>query len=1262
MTHALNLFNASAACKAFIDARALEELFGKRNYGRIEAGFESKKSGFRGGSHYSAPIDLRRPAPFPTRPVSSSGRTTTHIEIKVVSKTASPAGSHQATTVNPATSYSKYVSAEGKVAHFERELGHRYLVAPKTDGERGSDETRAAILVTNINSDPKKVDEYWTQRWQAARDRGEYRLELTPDRGSAADWKAVADDADTPARIATIARRISILLAASRRVRRSVVLIKDDAVMAWASALKQQFGRRKNDRMIHFVKPRSAKVQLQVIFEFDERLDGADRYAVLNQLCAAFDKAGIRVLAVAHDPDPNNDPRNFHPHVLIDPTKFPRLEDGELSSSEGRKLRPGELAELLGYLPLYQNALGFDRLSSLDYHAVRKKVTRLGNERLEAKGLKPQFYAGSFAELGIKKKPEKHLGSAAAARVAAGGNDEVDFENALKSCRFEMSRLDAGIEGERAALEQFGTDARQELTSVGDPDNLEDLELLERHRELAASIIARARELADFDISRAIASSNAERLKRKTDRVLRSLEPGQKATAADRQNEARIRGRNRLAIMHLDELNDALLPYQTAVEAARERQARDRAELEQVAHMIQSAIEERRMRAASAEWARATILDPDRYPQPLSPLQHFDALFAHLMQQGQKGSAITSERAIHVFRAAHSGPLNCQGLRSADLHVVRERGPFYERWQAALLQAEKTQNLTISKLLELVKANGSNALADGFGHGGKSLTPSLSHNRDLMQTHPLFIAGRLRAEDAYRRSVNNDHYLRLDDKASPPEAALPITLRNSAGPDVGIVSVVAPLSHAQSSAATTQEGEVNRRPTLGELALPDEAAVAAPADGTGAATHSIPDKSKLVTFEVIDGVAEGERLARPLSPAGAAGAGDATAMPNNMSAVPPAPVQHTASAAATLAIAEDQLVSTKGGLAEPVTTSTTSREDTVDPQPLKPMIGASATSVKLSASEPVSGNENSPLRGEGVLSQTGTSEHEPVASASVVPTQSGGEQSKARDLPLRAGSGGIPPQLEPPASQALPSQKLVQDDLTKAPDDKPPLERVQALPGQDVAAPGLIGTGLAAQKPGVPMPPAANAAGRIRAAHPTGDIAVQMAEKLDKRRRDAVRRTTQTIVNTATPAEKRIDPVATPAARAELMIKAPVSRAEQIDEACRRQEGDRLRVGLTSTERLRFEADAKAIMRRVRNKQVTLKVENEEVRICTSSDDILRQFRLFCETDLGWSLLAAIAETLADPLLAEAGVGWARIDRPTEGAPLQRAGRSNERT
>lgn len=1205
MTHSLDLFHATAAVRAFVHRKALEDLFGAPGDGRVARPIEWESERARGTSRYRRPVDLRVPAPRMQRPQTSGGRTTTHVSIEVVRKVATPTTKgNKGGLRDDATAYCNYVTDPAKVGNIA------YLTQPKSEAEPGNGEHRVAAFVSNISNDPATLEAYWKRRWEAGRDTGVSRLEFFPKRGTAEDWQALADAGDTPPRVARTAARIALLRAAGRSPNRHVVPHLEGDVLPWSEGLGERFGKKKGDRILHFAKPRSACIQIKIVFEFDDRLAAAERLRVLQHLMIWLDAQGVRMLAIAHEPDANNDPRNFHPHVLIDPTIYP-VEGGRTVEGRGRKMRPGELAGILGHLP-EDPPKAFWKLGALDHQAVRRFVVGLGNEQLAKRGLGPRFHAGSFAELGIDKTPNTHLGSTAAALVAAGALVERDYHNALNDWRFAIKQRGAELAGQESEWSRFRDDAREGGDSLGDDQRAELEEQLERHRSVAAASAEQLRQLAHFDTLVELARSASERLKSKTGRIIDNLDSGGKVTTADRKDQAHLRARHALAAMHLAEIEAAIAPYLPAIAAERTELAARLSELAGIERDVLDKREARRVFAAPPAQPKASVVAAPDHPDRAGPEARFAALVDHVVKQFGAATAASDRAVVHVFHDPKTGKLTANGLCPADVALVGD-DRFAKRWIRVLEEAELRQRQAIRRLAAFVEANGQNRLILGFSWNGKALPSTLKRFRDGLDGHPVYASELSRANRRYETVGNNDQYLGLE-KPDPMGASTP-------DPTAGVIVGPADSTQRNREPESVHVG-VRMNPTTSD---PTSAPIQINASSEVALSEAVA--SSQTRAQVSEG--DADRLMGVVRPA--ATPADPIQPDNGLdSAIQQVdgargqsaqrfgvrPAEQYSDSQISAATAHD--FDTVGS--PPLSTNSAAEGQPRDHLPALDTPAAPAwIAPNVAASQPAQDHQ---AEQAGMVTQGGGPDASAAAPDSLEAVASGVETPPITVAPAVPVSAGI-------AAQGQDGGKEVPPAVPKV--------TVDPLPKSDLTAP----TRQAREAQRAETPTEVLRRGLLRS----------------KRSSDG------SMAKPPSPSPRSPAPVRKVAsAQPSRTGRRPPDRAETVAAilSAHRRDGSEGRGGMTYAE---FERRAAMFVNPIRDRALSIRIEAGKVQVGgIGSDDYLENLRRFAVDPQGWTLLVRLASALNDKVLPPDGAQWASVPKPSsvphaaEGL-LQRRGR-----
>lgn len=143
------------------------------------------------------------------------------------------------------------------------------------------------------------------------------------------------------------------------------------------------------------------RVQGRIIAELPwEPLVGDDgRRRVVEEFCAELDALGVSWWAAIHKPEAQNDPRNWHVHILLHDRRVERWIDGD----EGDVVRRPVFSAKK--IPEVQER-GF-------VEKLRVRWSECVNRSFERAGLSRRFDPRSYAAAGVAKRPGVHMGSAA---------------------------------------------------------------------------------------------------------------------------------------------------------------------------------------------------------------------------------------------------------------------------------------------------------------------------------------------------------------------------------------------------------------------------------------------------------------------------------------------------------------------------------------------------------------------------------------------------------------------------------------------------------------------------------------------------------------------------------------------------------------------------------------------------------------------------------------------------------------------------------
>ena len=748
--------HVSEALRGYIHRLEKEAVVGTVRYGTRRV----RESGAKQQNRWRMPTDLRRVAPYDGRPTSWSGATSFHFEVTRLSKAsnrASKTGDGGARSSGAAGDHERYMSDPEKLeqvlaADFERYLGG-YGDEPLNPGA-GS---RAGLVMSNIGEGLAERQAFWNDVWAHEREPGAHRLEFAPDRATSAEWRGLADDRSTPSPVANAIRDHLLRDHRPRPKRRgprqpSIVTVEfaDPAVLTWASQLGDRFGSSKSERPVHFVEPRGGLVQQRLVAEFPEELDSRRRCAVVRSLAEDLERVAVPFTVVVHAPDHRNDRRNHHLHAIWYPRRCERRADGTWDIANGHKLRPGDVVEALGIDTGKRAASSHWADASADVKLMRVRFADHCNEALARMNINRRLDPRTYEEMGVDQEPAKHLGTAAAALVAAGAYVAKDHENACKS----WTARERAAERESAERRNWHRAFLEEMRSILSDDEEaigpEIRDLLRSYEEQARNVDKERVAMARLLLEREMAESAARRLERGTAQLLGAIERGQ-GSADDKRNAKLIAARYRLARAHLQEIANAVGLWAEQIEAFRNRVAGAEHDLANVEFGIRDRVAEWCRLRQRQPWRDATILPLDRSPDPLADHGHFNALVKRVREQNRDENQHLAR--LHLWLDP-DGSINIENMNSRDQAVLGNPA-FRDRVLAALRPLALRQEQELGRVLVFVERHGLSNLQAGLRASGSPAPPSVISLHAFYAKHPVFLERVSNADKCYRGSMDS---------------------------------------------------------------------------------------------------------------------------------------------------------------------------------------------------------------------------------------------------------------------------------------------------------------------------------------------------------------------------------------------------------------------------------------------------------------------------------------------------------------------------
>lgn len=432
----------------------------------------------------------------------------------------------------------RHAGAEAAIAAHTPSGHDRYIVrggavAIQPDGDR--------VLFTNIDADPAKRAEFWTLVEENERSaNGDQMSCLFADHP--AFWAEAVRQLDCP----QVLRDQYASAGHDRLVRFDIGSGK-----AMRKFLKQQHGwiddgkRRRgesNARNSNGAEPfadfhdgRDGRTQYRIVGELPDELSMAGRVRLLRDFTEEFRRRRIPFVAVMHAPDPNNDEKNWHFHIVYYDRPCARITEAQIAELERDGHDIGRLAP--GTWDFAAATVKRDRVNRDLWPLRQKKLAQVGNDRW-IKDLRRRFAAMTNAQLekanvtrrvdhrrhadmGIVADPQEHLGTRQAAAEARGKVTAAGTRNEERQSQAILKQIDEARAKAYAEATQRAADWKRRFARRATSDDADPVAEVERNLIAAAELDHLAASLRHADDR---AASRATNLKRMNAQLVRAIE------------------------------------------------------------------------------------------------------------------------------------------------------------------------------------------------------------------------------------------------------------------------------------------------------------------------------------------------------------------------------------------------------------------------------------------------------------------------------------------------------------------------------------------------------------------------------------------------------------------------------------------------------------------------------------------------------------------------------------------------------------------
>lgn len=587
-------------------------------------------------SRWASPPDFRAPSPLVDRPQTASGATSFHFAYDTISKTSVPIGSNgepisgsMGASQRPVCDYAKYIERDGAAEISAPGQAHAaYIERPGASEWRESaadkDGTELPLLgplervegkesiFTNISDHPDERLEFW-RAVEARESNPRVHMIFLKPTASPGWWEALPAtdllDEDFKEHALRVAEQHKRFIDRQAQEPDNEEKFKVEPFICSAEKagklIEQAEAMPGLDRAAHplwFKSGRGGHIQYRMVAELPHEIPPEARAEIVGEFCdhiatleeredadGEVKKVGMMYTAVIHAPDPHNDSRNFHLHVVAHdrPATIIVDENGQ---------REWDFAATIEYVTprrqrrsryKYPVAKKIRKVNGRDFIPnLRKIFAQITNKVLRKHGIKRQVDPRTFKEMKIDRTPTKHLGNKSAALASIGVPTSVGQANAI-SIWTDAERAitkQVGFFSDRAASEQDGLQVIGQLASQMDPDGPEThqfFQLLGSRQNLIERITLTRSRLMTFDLNEAKAKSGAIRTIRTCEAYLAEIEAGS-ADPATKACRHQIENRLRSARSHIDRIDAALAPHRAKLKMAADALEADEQKYEQV--------------------------------------------------------------------------------------------------------------------------------------------------------------------------------------------------------------------------------------------------------------------------------------------------------------------------------------------------------------------------------------------------------------------------------------------------------------------------------------------------------------------------------------------------------------------------------------------------------------------------------------------------------------------------------------------------------
>jgi hypothetical protein len=224
---------------------------------------------------------------------------------------------------------------------------------------------------------------------------------------------------------------------------------------------------------------RGGRVQCRLVIELPHELTGEQRLRILQDFARRFEERSLPHYGVIHQPDENNDDRNYHAHLAYYDRPSRRLDNGTWDFEDAATRQNKDR----------------DARGTLWIRELRHFYSEVANRHLEAAGIEKRYDPRSYKDGGVEKIPEKHLGFKLAAMERQGYASKEGVHNGKVDANHHLAQIIERSQKSRDRVRERLAPVRATLDLAAGETNERVIEEAKELRQLVGNYLTNERFL-----------------------------------------------------------------------------------------------------------------------------------------------------------------------------------------------------------------------------------------------------------------------------------------------------------------------------------------------------------------------------------------------------------------------------------------------------------------------------------------------------------------------------------------------------------------------------------------------------------------------------------------------------------------------------------------------------------------------------------------------------------------------------------------------